>query len=87
MKVEDAKWEPPYNYEHHGRTGSKSTQAAHHLKVGDVKRIFHDDLCCTVKTCSLSQVFIRLRRKGKTFLYYHEAPHVLVVKRLEDKEP
>lgn len=90
MRIEDAKWEPPL-----GRNPrlSLSALAVHMLKPGDVKRIPHDDVRCTILSskaddkrqvrCSLAQIIGRLRRNhGWVIDYYHEHSNVLVVRRI-----
>ena len=82
MKIEDAEWDDDVRK---GRNASKSVAALRLLVPGDIKRIVHDDLYCGYshgKACTLSQEIGRLRRKGWHLEYYHEAEHVLVVRRL-----
>jgi hypothetical protein len=82
MRIENAEWKPS------GRRGvlSKSTEAMYALKVGDVKRIVHDDVACKTISghgqCTLAQVVKRLRnKKGWKLDYYHEKRGILIVRR------
>lgn len=80
--VENAKWEKKENSG--GRKLSESVNALRQLQVGEVKRIIHDDIKCD-RTCSLGAAICRLNnsRGGWELEYYHEAKHVLVVRRLK----
>ena len=87
-RMEDAEWNPPVP-----KLGSESTFLLRSLKVGEVKRIVHDDLKCilsptgNVKSCSLLDRIKHLRdRKWWGIEYYHEAPHILVVRRLKNRK-
>jgi len=84
MRVEDTEWQPL------SRRGiiSDSVRELHKLRVGDVKRIVHDDVACGIvkvgHTCTLAQAIVRLRRKrGWELDYYHEGKGVLVVRRIK----
>ena len=81
--VRNAVWRP-LNGGRRGRGLSQSVVAVRNLKVGECKRINHDDLKCgTVSTnCSLRNEINRLRRSGWELEYYHEQQGVLVVRRL-----
>jgi hypothetical protein len=82
VKVEDAEWNMPK-----GRGGrmSDSTRALRDLKVGECKRITHDDVGCLTanghRNCSLAIEIKRLRASGWTIEYYHECDKVMVVRR------
>tara|TARA_R100000049_G_C1923658_1_gene68446 strand:+ start:615 stop:974 length:360 start_codon:yes stop_codon:yes gene_type:complete len=75
-----------------GRGLSQSVIAVRNLKVGECKRIKHDDLKCgkvstkngetTSSCCSLRNEINKLRRGGWDLEYYHEQQGVLVVRRL-----
>ena len=86
MRVEDAVWEP-LRKPSRGNNPSESTLAVRTLQVGDVKRIVHDDVVCERARegrggrCSLSAAICRLRKQGWEIEYYHEAPHIMVVRR------
>ena len=86
MRVEDAVWEP-WRKPSRGSKPSESTLALRALQVGDVKRIVHDDVACNPRRegrdghCSLSDSICRLRKQGWEIEYYHEAPHIMVVRR------
>ena len=90
MRVEDAEWNPmAFRWKRAGRKASASRLALRDLQVGDVKRIFHDDLACTIanpltagqRQCSLFREIRNLKKVGWELEYYHEAPQVLVVRR------
>jgi len=86
-KVENAEWEPQAAMRG-GRRLSESVAAVRALKVGECKRIFHDDVRCTVgekigQGCAISQAVSRLRDKGWKFDSYHEKQYVLVIRRLK----
>jgi len=81
MEVEEAEWQRPPR-----RGPSKSLEALQAMKVGDVKRIIHNDVCCRQgdhPSCTLLQGMVRLRKKGWKLESYHEKPGVLVVRRLQ----
>lgn len=91
MKIENAHWNP-CTYRTPGKTPSDSTKAIRALSVGDIKRIHHDDIKCTVcdsnkvhhrPQCSLSRAIITQRKKGWKLEYYHERPQVMVVRRIK----
>lgn len=84
MKIENAVWAPKRAGT--GRNPSPSTTAVRALKVGDVKRITHEELHCKLEhykaNCSLGTAIINLRHQlGWELEYYHEAEHILVVRR------
>lgn len=89
FKVETCEWNPPPLY----RTpNKKSTQAIKDMNVGDVKRIVHPEVKCSIKTfksgdtirsCTLSSILTKQRKLGWEIEYYHEADHVAVVRRLK----
>ena len=87
MNSEDTEWKPP---RHKGRSASDSLKALTSLQAGEVKRIFHDDLKCTHGNngskgyrCSVSSALARLRKQGMVLESYHEAPHIVVIRRLK----
>lgn len=60
------------------------------VKIGETKRIIHDDVFCNYctatknKSCSLLTELYRLRYKeGWLIESYHESDHVIVVNRLD----
>ena len=73
---------------------SESAKVILSLKPGDVKRIVHGDLKCEIKTypkggrmmsaraCSLQPTIYKMRKQGWKLEYYHEADHVMVIRRL-----
>ena len=82
MRVENAKWEPL------SKRGiiSDSVRELYKLRVGDVKRIVHDDVACSIArvghVCTVAQAIGRLRRKrGWGLDYYHEKRGILIVRR------
>jgi len=89
--VRNAVWRP-LNGGRRGRGLSQSVVAVRNLKVGECKRINHDDLKCgrvngrngqsKYSCCSLRNEINRLRRGGFDLEYYHEQQGVLVVRRL-----
>lgn len=91
FKAEKAEWNPTYNL-HAGL--SKSARAVLSLKVGDILRIVHSDLECNLgagsktgpkqyRHCNLQPVIYKQRKAGWELEYYHERPHVAVVRRLK----
>ena len=86
FKVEECEWHPVKIP--HSRM-SKSALALQGLKVGEVKRIVHPELICKVKTysgnrgraCSLQPTIYKLRKGGWELDFYHEADHIIVVRR------
>jgi|6_EtaG_2_1085325.scaffolds.fasta_scaffold09553_5 hypothetical protein len=93
--VKDAVWN---SEKFHGRGSlpSQSVLALRNLKVGDCKRIKHEDVQCLrqqqttngkKKTyCSLTTEINQLRRKQNWLLdYYHENRAILVIRRLAPK--
>ncbi|KKN73846.1 hypothetical protein LCGC14_0396480 [marine sediment metagenome] len=71
---------------------SKSAQLLLELKVGDVKRIYHEDVYChhnlikgkayKAYICGLHSKREVLKKQGITFNIYHEKEHVAVVARI-----
>lgn len=91
MKIENTHWNPG-TYSTPGKTPSDSTKAVRKLVVGDIKRIYHDDIKCTVcnsnrledyAQCSLSRSISMQRKKGWRLEYYHERPNVMVIRRIK----
>ncbi len=92
FKTETVEWNPP-KVVHSGL--SKSALAITNLQPGDSKRIVHGDLKCQIKpytrngktisgrTCSLQPTIYKLRKKGWELEYYHEADHIMVIRRLK----
>ncbi len=85
--MEDAKWNPRVR----GTQGGKPSQCVELLRTvrpGEIKRIVHDDVQCLFSQngtchCTLYQEVKRLRRCGWKIHQYHEADHLMVVKRLK----
>ena len=83
-RMEDAEWNPP-NSSNIGRPLSTSARLLRSLKPGQVKRIYHPDVVCQGRTCTLATMMVRLRKtQGWKVKAYHEAPHVMVVAREPD---
>jgi len=67
---------------------SKASLLLLELEIGDVKRIYHNDIFCHQAPhnkcyyCGLSRTRDRLRKEGKIFNIYHEKEHVAVVARV-----
>lgn len=88
MSTENVEWKPIIGSG--GRIPSESSKSLRNLKIGDIKRITHDDVSCNIRSkgpygphCSLGQEIGRLRKLGWHLEYYHEKAHVLVIRRLE----
>ena len=84
MKIEDTEWKPPPRH----KRKYPFKEVLENLKVGDIKRVFHEEATCKMKKsksyCSLSKIICRLRREKEWKLeYYHEKEHVLVVRRIK----
>ena len=84
MKVENARWlESSYKLQHSRKKSvSESVKALKAMEVGDVKRIYHDDVACHKHGCTLVMTISRLKRQGIIYQQYHEATAVMVVKRI-----
>ena len=79
---ENTEWKPPPKNQWH-RTKSNSTLVLYSMKVGEVKRIYHDDLSCKHNVnggwaCSLVMAACKLKQEG--FLF---KDHVLVARRIK----
>ena len=81
-KIEDTSWNPPPKG--HQRP-SVCTLLLRELEVGDVKKLYHEDVWCEGHSydCSLSNELRNLRKMGWIVKTYHLAPHVVVVKRIK----
>ncbi|KKL91652.1 hypothetical protein LCGC14_1892610 [marine sediment metagenome] len=84
--IEDAEWKPP-RHSRGGHPAAESTQSLRGVKVGETKRIRHPDVHCAFVSkgqgsCSLYQQVKKLRVQGWEIQAYHEADHVLVVRRV-----
>ena len=82
--TEDAEWSPTRGRGH----SSLSAQLLLGLEVGDVKRLYHEDVFChhTPKhsyMCGLAKTRDRLKKQGHIFNIYHEKEHVAVVARIK----
>ena len=67
---------------------SISSQLLLELKVGDVKRLYHEDVFCHHTPnhyyyCGLARTRDKLRKQGCIFNIYHEKEHVAVVARIK----
>lgn len=94
FKVEKCEWHPN-TLIHNGL--SKSAREIRNLQVGETKRIYHPDIKCNIKTgirkgqrkghnyshCNLQIEIYKMRRQGKEIQYYHEADHIIVVRRIK----
>jgi hypothetical protein len=86
--IENAKWQPPNKIL---LRFSVSRDNLRKMKVGECKRITHDDLKCYLQkhktnsyVCSLSSM-ISLegsRKPARVYEHYHEKAHVAIVKRI-----
>ena len=81
--MEDATYLRPIRGRGHS---SKSAELLTQLQVGDVKRIFHNDVFCHHPKsgtwyCGLSRTRDRLNKQGMAFHIYHEQEHVAIVAR------
>jgi len=84
----NAKWNPPFN--RINPLTSKTRMSVIDMKIGDVKRILHDDLVCVMKhgrnkqlNCSLIGIISAISKKyQRKFEYYHEKEHIAIVRRL-----
>lgn len=84
-KMESAEWNCPDRV-YKGKEMSQSAKFLRNIKLGEVKRIVHDDLACHGKSskCSLSNAIFTLEKaSGCKFEHYHEAAHVAVVRRIK----
>ncbi len=81
-KIEPAKWNPPPKGH---QIPSTSVLLLRELEVGDVKKLYHEDVWCLGSSpqCTLAGELQRLRKKGWLIKSYHLAPHVMVVKRIK----
>lgn len=82
-------WAPPLP-KAQGSRKRASTIMLESMAAGATLRITHTDMCCRwpdyPSTCSLASVVSRLRlQHGWNIELYHEAKHVAVVRRLEDR--
>lgn len=84
--VQSVEWNPTCS------RSRPSTRVLLDLKVGEVKKIIHDDMTCrrvpdrnsTTYQCSLKGAMDRIRKAtGRLFEYYHEKEEVLVVRRIK----
>ena len=85
-RIEDTKWDPPINA--HGRLASESVKLLRSIQVGDVKRIFHEDVKCKHEekggySCSLNREIFRLKGKGLKYKSYDEKEHIIIVSRIK----
>jgi hypothetical protein len=82
--LEDAEFDP-----HRGRGHSSlAAKLLLELQVGDVKRIYHEDVFCHATQkhgfmCGLSRTRDRLKKQGILFRIYHEKEHVAIVARIQ----
>ena len=97
--MENSEWVPKYikgarkyleGLNKQGRPKSQSRILLESLQVGDCKRIIHYDVVCRAcdgvppNPCSLTQSVIRQRHSlGWVLEYYHEANHIMVIRRLK----
>lgn len=97
-KIEDATFDPPLVLsDGRGSRPSGSFTLLRSMKVGEVKRIVHEDLLCRVDShpnhsntysCSLISCINRQHRlKSWSTDQYHEAQHILIVRRNADWKP
>ena len=95
FKVEEYEWNPVKFARHVGVGRSKSSQTIIDMKVGEIKKITHPDVICKTRhyttnnkkqsrrSCSLLSVITKLRKeKHWQIEQYHEADHIIVVRRL-----
>jgi len=81
VKIEDTEWKPPRGK---GRVVSNSVRGLRGIKPGETKRIYHPDIVCnpSEKSCHLQHELHKLRKtQGWEVESYHEAPHIMVVRR------
>lgn len=79
-----AEWNPPMRKTRRGNRDSSSSLLGQ-VKVGEVRRIYHDDCKCLHSSdgwrCSLLAKISAFRSVGIYLEHYHEAEHVIVVRR------
>lgn len=87
VRSENTEWNPLGHTR--GRPLAESNGLLRSLEAGDVKRIYHPDLFCTIKepgkahgSCGLLQEARRLRKTGWEIEGYHEETHIAVIRRL-----
>lgn len=83
--IEDAEWKPINELRQAGVRASLSIVNLRAIQPGETKRISHDDLACQGDSyrCSLYRGLLKLRQQGRTLECYHEAPHIMIVRRLK----
>jgi len=89
MRIEPAEWSPGATGHSHGRLASESLGAVRNMRIGEVIRLYHDDLKCLRDpnkgnryACSLPAMIVVLRKQGYKLEYYHEKPQVAIIRRL-----
>ena len=89
VSSEPAVWDNTTKKKSRGKACSKSTQMIKDMLPGEVKRINHEDVNCTVcqedekPACTLGMAIAGLNKQpGIKYEYYHEKNKVAVVKRI-----
>ena len=80
-RVEVTEWDPrPHR---HGKQAASSNLLAKAMEVGQVLRLYHPDVQCTgdSKKCSVRGFLVRQRKQGRRYVSYHEARHIMVIRR------
>ena len=92
VSSEPCEWSPPIS-SRPSHLVSKSILELRDLKAGETKKIVHPDVSChirevngqttTTRACSLLPQLTKLRKEGWIVEQYHEADHIIVVRRLQ----
>lgn len=90
--LEDAEWCSEWTRATRGRgNSSKSAELLLALEVGDVKRLYHEDIFChhaprnNSYYCGLARKRDALKKQGINFSIHHEKEHVAIVWRKENE--